>query len=178
MASVEDEANCCSLAEDPSLTVPAPAASLPEGEVGTAGKVLAVGGENGSLSLVDLAGRTVISRAVLGSAVNSCHLAEGRVVAGLQDGRTVEYGGGDLTRVKGEWHDSTSPVLCTRGVAGGWVVVARQDGTVTVYRPAGARVELTGPDTEPVYSVASDQDWLYTGCRDGSVRKYKLELIK
>ena len=115
VASVEDEANCCSLAEDPSLTIPAPA-SLPEGEVGTAGKVLAVGGENGSLSLVDLAGRTVISRAVLGSAVNSCcHLAEGRVVAGLQDGRAVEYGGADLTRAKGEWHDSTSPVLCTRG---------------------------------------------------------------
>ena len=35
-------------------------------------------------------------------------------------------------------------------------------------------VLLTGPDTDPVYSISDDGKNIYTGCRDGVVRKYEL----
>ena len=34
------------------------------------------------------------------------------------------------------------------------------------------RLELTGADTDPVYSLAEDPHYVYTACRDGRVRKY------
>ena len=35
-------------------------------------------------------------------------------------------------------------------------------------------LELTGPDCDPVYKVATDGTYMYTACRDGGVRKYHM----
>ena len=35
-------------------------------------------------------------------------------------------------------------------------------------------LELCGPDCDPVYKIAADSNNLYTSCRDGAVRKYRL----
>ena len=59
-------------------------------------------------------------------------------------------------------------------------MVGRQDGSVTLVRQpeeAGVRVMLSGPDMDPVYSIASDSNYIYTGCRDGHIRRYCLNNI-
>ena len=74
---------------------------------------------------------------------------------------------------------STSPVLSMLRLRLGTedqVVTSRQDGSVTLYL-AGRRLELTGADTDPVYSLAEDPDYVYTACRDGRVRKYERAVI-
>ena len=73
---------------------------------------------------------------------------------------------------------SSSPVRSVRYIPQlRAVAVARQDGSVSLDTGAAA-VLLTGPDTDPVYSLASDQHHLYTGCRDGVVRKYDINIIR
>jgi proteasomal ATPase-associated factor 1 len=34
------------------------------------------------------------------------------------------------------------------------------------------RVQLTGPDCDPVYDISFDGTYVYTSCRDAAVRKY------
>jgi hypothetical protein len=36
---------------------------------------------------------------------------------------------------------------------------------------------LTGSDVDPIFSIVSDQHFVYTGARDGKIRKYDLEVI-
>ena len=62
----------------------------------------------------------------------------------------------------------------------GSVMVGRQDGSVSLLREPGdsrVMVMLSGPDMDPVYSIASDNNYIYTGCRDGLVRRYCLNNI-
>ena len=33
-------------------------------------------------------------------------------------------------------------------------------------------LELSGPDCDPVYKVATDGQYIYSCCRDGCIRKY------
>ena len=47
-----------------------------------------------------------------------------------------------------------------------------------VDRSPHTRLDLTGADTEPVYKVVEDGTLLYTGCRDGTVRKYSMASLK
>ena len=56
----------------------------------------------------------------------------------------------------------------------------RQDGATTLVQESGdlrSMMMLTGPDMDPVYSITSDQDYIYTGCRDGLVRRYCINSI-
>lgn len=173
VASVQDAANCCSIADGGEKDAKCEGE---DGEVGTEGKMLAVGGEGGVLSLVDVAGRKVVSSVRLGAAVHCVDLTRDMVVAGLEDGRVVAHRPSDLDTPLWKTHDSNSAVLCVKAVGGG-VAVGRKDGTVEVYI-GRRRVVLTGPDTEAVYGLAVDKDSLYTSCRDGNVRKYPLTSIK
>ena len=37
-------------------------------------------------------------------------------------------------------------------------------------------MELTGPDTDPVYKIATQgNNVVYTACRDGTIRKYLID---
>ena len=72
---------------------------------------------------------------------------------------------------------TTSPVLSMMRLdSTDQVLISRQDGSVTLYL-TGGRVELTGSDTDPVYCLAEDAHHVYTGCRDGEVRKYDRKTV-
>ena len=174
--SGQQELNCCSLA--PALQtewageVTAASPDQDPAEVGSVGQLLAVGGEEG-VAVVCVAGRAVLHWASTPSPVTATAWLGGRVWAGCLDGKLLSIGRGG--RVEGE--ASSSPVLALSAVGPACLAVARQDGSVTLHGPAGRTIGLSGPDTEPVYSLATDASHLYTGCRDGLVRRYSLATI-
>jgi len=179
LVTVEDQINCCSLAQ---VTMFHPlndtvGETMEQEEVGTVGKVLAIGGESGSLSVLDVAARKVIFSVNLHSAVNCVLLTPSCLYAGCQDGQVHILRTGDQGTILSCSH---SPVLSVLPVCGG-LCVSRQDGSVTIHqldRSPPTRLDLTGADTEPVYRVVEDGAWLYTGCRDGTVRKYSMASVK
>eukprot|EP00092_Neocalanus_flemingeri_P037469 GFUD01040801.1.p1 GENE.GFUD01040801.1~~GFUD01040801.1.p1 ORF type:complete len:398 (+),score=150.67 GFUD01040801.1:77-1270(+) len=182
LADIEQEVNCCSLAGQSMfhpLQVPAKD-SVEQGEVDTAGKVLAMGGEGGRLAVVDVAAKKVIFSDNLKSPVNSVSITKHHLYAGCQDGQVHIFSQSGDQVSSTLLACSASPVLSVRSVCGG-LCVSRQDGSVTIHhlqQSPPSRLDLTGADTEPVYQVVEDGTWLFTGCRDGVVRKYAVGSIR
>jgi len=173
LATVEDQIISCSLSQDTMFHPLQDTITLEQGELDTENKVLAMGGENGSLSVINVGAKKMIFSTNLGSPVNSVLLTPSCLYAGCQDGKLhiIKRGQETITVFC-----SNSPILSLLPVLDG-VCVSRQDGCVTLHLSRDP-VYLTGPDTEPVYQVVSDGTWLYSGCRDGCVRKYSLDNIK
>ena len=122
--------------------------------------------------IINVAARKLIASHNVGSPVNSvCWAGDRGLYVGCDNGAVHR-----LTRDSDSvWIDqSTSPVLCLRS-HGQWVVVSRQDGSVTCHHPTISGhhvVSLAGSDLEPVYSVSIANGHIYTGSRDGRVRRY------
>ena len=146
-------------------------------EIDTEDKVLAVGTEGGHVKIINIAARTLLMDYQAGSPVNCVLWTKSSLVVGCQDGSVHILGGSGNSIVK----CSTSPVLCGSFEERlGSVMVGRQDGSVSLLREPGdsrVMVMLSGPDMDPVYSIASDNNYIYTGCRDGLVRRYCLNNI-
>lgn len=75
--------------------------------------------------------------------------------------------------------ESLSPYTIDSEGKGVGVLAGKRDGVCQFYQvdtSAGSmlvnRYQLTGPDCDPVYSIATDLDYIYTACRDGCIRKY------
>ena len=170
LLTLTENINCCHLSDS---TMFHPLESAPPSdpaEVETEDKVLAVGGEEGTVSVLSVSSRALLQSFSVGSPVNALLLTEDKLYVGCQDGgvHIISQAGTEVVRA------SSSPVLCMmRLEATDEVVISRQDGSVTVYM-AGGRLELTGSDTDPVYCLAQDDRNVYTGCRDGAVRKYDM----
>jgi len=171
-------------------------------EVGTEGKFLIVAGEgsgsgvgNGDAAGGKVAGLVLQSREKFfelptPSPVNACLALDDRTFAyGLQDGTLAVA---DVRNLRASLHvdrESRGAILNLRPFRSGGVLVSTQDGS-TFYVPSkvyssaspaeggqGQTVmELTGPDSDPVYRVATQgRNVIYTACRDGSVRKYLID---
>ena len=169
LVTLAEKINCCHLS-DLSMFHPLAAAQPSDpAEVETEDKVLAVGGEEGTVSVVAVSSRTELLHTNVGSPVNALVLTKERLYVGCQDGAVhlLSQAGPAVILA------STSPVLSMLRLTteDQVVVTSRQDGSVTLYLPGG-RLELTGADTDPVYSLAEDPHYVYTACRDGRVRKY------
>ena len=76
-------------------------------------------------------------------------------------------------------HDSDSSVQCLLPLRNGFVC-GKYDGACVWYPFDGIssignqRVILTGSDVDPVYSIAADEDFIFTASRDGCIRKYSI----
>jgi len=183
VATLGEQINCCSLAGE-SLFNPLEVTeqdTLEDGEVDTMGKVLALGGEGGKLAVVDVAARKVVFSDNVQSPVNCVSISKNHLYAGCQDGKVhiISKSGGQVSSTL--LTSSASPVLSLLPVCGTCLCVSRQDGSVTIHnldQERQARLDLTGADTDPVYKVVEDGTWLYTACRDGTVRKYLMDSIK
>ena len=176
VVTLSEQINCCHLAPSHnSIFHPLEAAQPTDpAEVETEDKVLAVGGEAGTVTVVRLSSRAELFTTNLASPVNAIVLCRDGLYVGCQDGAVhlIRQAGTAVIRA------STSPVLSMMRLhterteqTEELVVTSRQDGSVTLYL-AGCRVELTGSDTDPVYDLAEDPRCVYTACRDGRVRKY------
>ncbi len=175
---------------------------LDEDEAETKGKLCVVGGESGSVQLVDLRGRVIINSLKLTSAVNCIKFfSENVVISGCEDGSINVVSVPDM-KVINQIHDSTSSIQSLlpihNGFIGGkydgerlkrqlqlhknihfdfltllgtcvWYCLDSNNGQVTT-----ERIILTGADIDPIYSMARDQDFVFTASRDGCIRKYMI----
>eukprot|EP00096_Caligus_rogercresseyi_P016604 TRINITY_DN9335_c0_g1_i1.p1 TRINITY_DN9335_c0_g1~~TRINITY_DN9335_c0_g1_i1.p1 ORF type:complete len:100 (-),score=23.33 TRINITY_DN9335_c0_g1_i1:105-404(-) len=80
------------------------------------------------------------------------------------------------------WEDSESSIESLLVVHDG-VFAGRRDGSCIWY-PENAsrdsedkRISLLGADADPIYCMACDGEAVYTGARDGRIRKYRLAHI-
>ena len=170
-----------------------------------AGSGSGIGGGNGDVGGGKVAGLVLKSREKFfelptPSPVNACLALDDRTFAyGLQDGVVAVA---DLRNLKASLHaekESRGAVLTLCPFRSGGFVVGTQDGSAfyvpsKVYTSAAAAsipastsaadanfagnalLELTGPESDPVYRVAAQgRNVVYTACRDGCVRKYLID---
>ncbi|CAL1290399.1 unnamed protein product [Larinioides sclopetarius] len=166
--------NCCAVAPV-DIDVGVPENPSNEKEVGTEGKLLLLGSESGFLKGVGLQSHQQIFKHQCESAVNCCcFISSNSVAFGTQDGKVWLF---DLRARQPVtiWEESTSPVLCLIPVKNG-VFCGRGDGTCS-YIPflSDKCIQLTGPGFDPVYCMSYNGSSIYTGCRDGLIRKYDIK---
>jgi len=151
-----------------------------EHEVNTANKLICAGGENGSVTLVNLHSRRVVYRVQLDSAVNVVKFYGcSHMLVGCENGEIVGF---NLSQMEGEpfrWHDSNSQIQSILPLPGQEGFVAgRGDGSCVFYpisQLSNFRVVLSGADIDPITAIASDSEFIYTSARDGNIRKYAIK---
>jgi len=189
--SVEDCINCVDISES-ALNILSNEETMSEedveesDEIGTQGKILIVGTENGSIHLVDLKGRSVINNVKLKSAVNSVKFLnfDNVVVAGTEEGSIHIISLPDM-KILQRIHDSDSSVQCLLPLRNGFVC-GKYDGACVWYglNPPNDNgndilsdemvIVLSGADVDPISDMSRDSEYLYTSCRDGCIRKYSI----
>lgn len=179
---------CCRVASSASATVAsALAPPLDPKEVGTEGKVLVTGGDDGAVRLYDLRSREGIAPAWnLGSPVLSCMmLDETLVAAGTHDGH---LGISDLRALREPlhvWQESGAPILAMQALSERRLVVGAGDGGAFVlhlgesHRPTILEY-LHGFHVDPVRGVAvtSHASVVWLAGRDGIIRRYDMDEIR
>ncbi|KAI0222285.1 Proteasomal ATPase-associated factor 1 [Lamellibrachia satsuma] len=150
-----------------------PAQPADEKEVGTDGKMLLLACDNGHLLGHALQGGEKIFDVSCCDAVNCCtFVSDTLVVCGTQDGHIylvdIRNTGVPL-KIQSENRSAILSLLPSRQ----GVYISTGDGSCFYQNQHFETVtELTGPDIDSVYRVATDGCFLYTSSRDGTVRKY------
>ncbi|XP_063232763.1 proteasomal ATPase-associated factor 1-like [Bacillus rossius redtenbacheri] len=184
LASRGAPANCCALlavSGEPHLGEPLEPPS--EREVGTEGKLLVLGFEDGTVEGVAVRSRRSVFSCVLPSAVNCvAALADHAFVAGCQDGRIALFDARGASAPLGTWFESNSAVLSLLPLLGGFLA-GRADGMCSYHPcpsdgPDSFRIALTGSDCDAIYDMACDGLYVFTACRDSVIRKYDVHTIK
>lgn len=103
---------------------------------------------------------------------------EETVAVGCHDGQVYLFDPADLEKPKCLWFESNSSVLSLLCHSEG-IFVGRTDGTCTFIpfkdsNGSPKRLQLTGPEYDPIYDISTDGHAIYTACRDGIVRKYSV----
>ncbi|KAG8188129.1 hypothetical protein JTE90_029057 [Oedothorax gibbosus] len=167
--------NCCKV-EPVDIDVGTPNETPSDREVGTGGKLLIMGCESGTFKGVGLQSHKQIFQYKCDSAVNCCCFISSTSAAfGTQDGKIWLF---DLRARQPVtiWEESSSPVLCLITVKNG-LFCGRADGSsIYIAFDSDKCIQLTGPDFEPVYCIASNGRSIFTGSRDGHIRRYNLPL--
>ena len=111
---------------------------------------------------------------------------ENHIVAGTEDGKICIIHVPDMKLIN-EIHDSDSSVQSLKILKSG-VLSGKYDGACVWYHFSVKRttsgdngveigqdrIVLTGSDVDPIYSIASDEEFIYTASRDGNIRKYSI----
>jgi proteasomal ATPase-associated factor 1 len=171
--------NCCairSIEEGLDLGI---SKSMSEREVGTEGKLLIMGCENKRLIGVSLQSKEKILDFETTAPINCCSfITQDVAVIGSQDGVIQLLDLRSPMRPLVVWEESASPVLSllpfeVNGEQG--FFVGRNDGTCLFHSfNDNNSVQLTGSDCDPVYSMATNGQSIFTACRDSNIRKYNI----
>lgn len=183
LVKLDGDINCCSISvADESLDVGKRTDPAQEHEVGTENKILLVGCETGIVCCISVYSKKKLFSVKSPSAVNSVKFhTRNNVLVGCQDGSIHLYNlkTSDCLLTLME---SSSPVLCLLVHDSGVVFVGRADGTCICYKSVAQdndstakRLQFTGSDFDPIYGISSDGKKIYTACRDGIIRSYKLK---
>jgi len=169
-----DIINSCSISSAPTaLTIPQTTQQISEREVGTEDKILALGAENGFLSVIAIHSRQKIHQIDLKSAVNRVMFIGDNLVAGCQNGALYQYDVRALQQPVMTCEDSASAVTSLACTASSEPLVGRADGSVTRYHTSDVmRTAYTGSDNDRISSLCVANSNLYAAARDGIIRKY------
>ncbi|XP_037281195.2 proteasomal ATPase-associated factor 1 [Rhipicephalus microplus] len=172
--TLHDCINCCALGPV-AINLGTRDEQASEREVATDGKLLVVGTEAGKLRGVGVHSRKTVFELDHPAAINCCcFLGQNCFLFGTQDGTVSVIDVRQTREPSITWKNSSSAVLCLLPYKQGFMV-GRADGSCNFEALVGAEsFSLTGPDCEPVYSVAYDGESFYTACRDGLIRKYRV----
>ncbi|XP_071497768.1 proteasomal ATPase-associated factor 1-like [Diadema antillarum] len=144
-------------------------------EIGTEGKLLLLAREGGSLEGYGLSSTQQVFRLPCEAAMDCCAFLTSEIVAGgSQDGKIYLL---DIRNTSGPlsvFQQSASPMQCMMGYKDGFIAGTRDGSCFYFDRQTESLREFTGPDCDPVYSLAVHQSKLYTACRDGAIRQYSL----
>ncbi|XP_012267120.2 proteasomal ATPase-associated factor 1-like [Athalia rosae] len=174
---------CCVITSSNQLELPPCNELRSEREIGTAGKVLAIGCEDGTLLLITIEARAELARKILPAAVTAFSLLGNDTLAvGLENGQIHQISITKHLKTLRIIHESNSPVRALLGLDR-LLLAGLTDGVCIGYPvPLSSkesippvRLQLTGSDFEPINDLASDgRGHVYVGARDGCVRKYQM----
>ncbi|CAD5115062.1 unnamed protein product [Dimorphilus gyrociliatus] len=144
-------------------------------EFGTDGKLLFVGGENGRIVGYDMAQREKIFDIMHNSASNCIStFNENLLCSGFQDGSIVFYDLRNLNSPLRKIYSGRGSILASK-LHSKNMFFSNSDGSVFGINEQFENVaELTGSECDPIYSLSSDGTYLYSSCRDGTIRKYQI----
>ncbi|XP_029457974.1 proteasomal ATPase-associated factor 1 isoform X2 [Rhinatrema bivittatum] len=144
-------------------------------EIGTEGKMLLLAREDKKLQGVSLRSRQPVFLFSGSDAFNCCtFLSSIHILAGCQDGNIYQL---DVRNTETPVHitrRSGAPVLSLVPCREGYIASQGDGSCFIIQQDLDHVIELTEPDSDPVYKVASWEKLVYTCCRDGIIRKYLL----
>ncbi|GFN97619.1 proteasomal ATPase-associated factor 1-like [Plakobranchus ocellatus] len=107
----------------------------------------------------------------IGGDVNSC-------CTGIP-ANSIDLGTPSITRSDREIGTESKMLLlgCENGSLQGFGLESRDGSCFHITEHWETTTELTGSDCDPIYSISSDGENIFTSCRDGSIRKYSLRYI-
>lgn len=153
-----------------------------EHEVGTENKILLLGCEDGTVHCLAVRSRQNLFSVPHCSAVNCVAiLSVDYFVVGCQDGQILLYSFQHPSEPLHCWFESNSAGLCLLPFKEDGFFIGKADGTCIYHhlptrnsneKLRNIRVQLTGPDCDPVYDLSFDGTYVYTASRDATVRKY------
>ncbi|GAB1602459.1 proteasomal ATPase-associated factor 1-like [Argonauta hians] len=146
-----------------------------EKEVLTEGKMLLMACESNKLISFGLQTRKKIFEYSCSDAVNCCAFLSGTViVCGTQDGKLNLVDLRNYNVSINELKVTNSAVTSILPLPEGFCVSSRDGTCCYVNKEYKPTLNLSGPDCDPVYRIASDHSFIYTASRDGFVRKYNI----
>nr|XP_060627260.1 proteasomal ATPase-associated factor 1 [Anolis sagrei ordinatus] len=160
---------------DNTLNLGSPEQPPSEREVGTEGKLLLLAREDKKLQGVGLQSRQPVFLFIGSDAFNCCMFLSGiYFLGGTQDGNIYQLDVRNTRAPVRIIRRSGAPVLSLMPYKDGFIA-SQGDGTCFIMQQdLDHIVELTGPDCDPVYKVATWEKQIYSCCRDGTVRRYQL----
>ncbi|KAM8976862.1 proteasomal ATPase-associated factor 1 [Pelodytes ibericus] len=160
---------------DNTVNLGSPEEAPTDREVGTEGKLLLLAREDKKLQGVSVHSRTPVFVFDGSDAFNCCtFLSSVSILAGTHDGNIYEL---DVRNTKAPVQTvckSGAPVLSLLPFRDGYIASQGDGSCLIIQQDSHRLVELTGPDCEPVYKVATLDGLVYTCCRDGVIRKYQM----
>ncbi|KAK3596932.1 hypothetical protein CHS0354_002499 [Potamilus streckersoni] len=173
-----DVNSCCLAHTSKDVDLGNPDSPPSDREISTEGKLLLLGCENGTLKGYGLQSRKKVFELPCHSAVNCCcFLSEVSVVCGTQDGHITVTDIRNYRLPLKEWKENRSAVLSLLPIVGGFFASTGDGSCFFVDGNFQTTTEFTGSDCDHLYKIAIDGTNLYTACRDGQIRKYRLNLL-
>lgn len=131
--------------------------------------------EDNTLQGVGLHTRQTVFEVQGSAAFNACcFTSEVNVIAGTQDGCVYKYDVRNTSEPLNVVQRTGASILSMAKLDQG-TLVTTGDGCCVLYtEDENADVSLTGPDCDPVYKARANKKYVYTACRDATIRKYIL----
>lgn len=115
--------------------------------------------------------------------VNSCcFIDEYRLVAGQQNGSLTILDTRKASEPEMVLKHGKSSVTCMETYFKNRCLVGRSDGSCSSVCLDDSNSnnfvtqEFLGPNQDPIYDISMSKDSIYTGCRDGVIRKYNIQM--